>query len=369
MIIKSIEIENFRNIKRASIMPFEGLNIIAGQNAMGKTNFIEAIYMLTGAKSFRKTQDKNLINFSCEKGSINANIEKNDRVFNLKVTIEKEERVHRRGSINNTEQKRASSLAGNFCAVVFSPDHLGLVKGNREGRRYFIDNAICNIYPAYIEELHRYNRVLNQRNNLLKYNKTDRFSPAEYELLDIIDIQLSTCFEKVVKRRSEYISGIKPLAVAFYEGISEGKETLSIRYDSRATDAKEYIEVLKQNRDTDLKTGFTGVGAHRDDINIKISDLAASNFASQGQQRSIVLALKQAEAKFYKEKTGSKPVLLFDDVLSELDPKRQRYLLEGVGESQTFFTVCDKRIFSENDAKVFYMKDGEIGEDEKTNLS
>ncbi len=362
MFIKSIEIEGFRNIKKAELLPDERLNIIAGQNAMGKTNLIEAIYMLTGAKSFRKTQDKNIIGFEEEKSSITAEIQRKERSFCIRVLIERGEKVQRRGNINDTEWKRASSLAGNFCAVVFSPDHLGLVKGNKEGRRYFLDNAVCNIYPTYIEELHRYNRVLGQRNNLLKYHKIKGFGSAEHDLLDVIDVQLSTCCEKVVKRRAEYIEGLKPLAVAFYEGISEGREQLHIEYESRANKSGEYLELLKSSRESDLKTGYTGIGAHRDDIAIKLSSLTASNFASQGQQRSIVLAMKQAEAKYYQQLTGTHPILLFDDVLSELDPRRQKYLLKGVNECQTFFTACDTRIFGKTAAKIFYMENGELSE-------
>ncbi len=338
------------------------LNIIAGQNAMGKTNLIEAIYMLSGAKSFRKTQDKNLIGFDKEKSKINADIQKKERSFTLTVTVEKGERVSRRGFINGVDEGRASGLAGNFCAVVFSPDHLGLVKGGKEGRRYFLDNAICNIFPSYIEELHRYNRILYQRNNLLKQYKTKGFGTAEYNLLEVIDLQLSTYFEKVVKRREEYIEGIKPLAIAFYDGISGGAEKLSLRYDSRSLKEKDYIDLLKNSRESDLKSGYTSIGAHRDDLNIKLSSQSAQSFASQGQQRSIVLALKQAEAKYYEQKTGTHPVLLFDDVLSELDPKRQEYLLDGVDKCQTFFTACDERVFFDTKAKIFFMKDGSLDE-------
>ncbi len=362
MFLNSLSIEGFRNIDSVEMSPDRCLNIIVGQNAMGKTNLIEAIYMLSGAKSFRKTQDKNLIGFDKEKSKIKAEITKKERKFSLTITMEKGEKVTRRGCINSGDEGRASGLAGNFCAVVFSPDHLGLVKGGKEGRRYFLDNAICNIYPSYIEELHRYNRVLHQRNNLLKLYKTKGFGTAEYNLLEVIDLQLSTCCEKVVKRREEYIEGIKPLAIAFYDGISNSSEALSLRYDSRSLKGDDYIDLLKNSRESDLKSGYTGIGAHRDDINIKLSSQSAQNFASQGQQRSIVLSLKQAEAKYYEQKTGTHPVLLFDDVLSELDPKRQAYLLGGVGGCQTFFTACDERVFFDTKAKIFFMKDGSLDE-------
>ncbi len=359
MIIESIKADGFRNLKKLHLQPEKGLNIIAGDNAMGKTNLIEAIYMLTGARSFRSTRDKNLINFDSQSAKIEGVITKAEHTFKLSVMMDKSPGNYRKGFINDIDNGRAARLAGNFCAVVFSPDHLGLVKGSREGRRYFMDNAICNLYPSYIEELYRYNRIIDHRNKLLKKLKMDN-KTHRHDVLEVIDIQLSEFCEKVSKRRQKYINGLASLTKEYYEGISDNKEKLNITYDTKSDTAAEYLKLLNENRDTDLRLGFTGVGVHRDDMCITLSSLPAANFASQGQQRSIVLSLKHAEALYYYHITGQKPVLLFDDVLSELDNRRQHFLLNDVTPFQTFFTACDLKSFDNMQIKVFYMKNGEI---------
>ncbi len=358
MVINKLKVEGFRNLSELSIKPDIGLNVIAGDNAMGKTNLIEAIYMLTGAKSFRMARDKNLINFESETAKIEGDIKKGDHTFKLAVVMDKNPNNYRKGFIDGIENGRAARLAGNFCAVVFSPDHLGLAKGSREGRRYFMDNAICNLFPAHIDDLYRYNRILDHRNKLLKRIKGEK--GENKQLLDVIDVQLAEYCEKVSTRRRRYVEGLMQLAKQFYFGISDGREQLKISYESRAQNNNEYLQLLTENRETDLRLGFTGVGVHRDDLSITLSTLPAGSFASQGQQRSIVLSLKQAEAQYYKDITGSMPVLLFDDVLSELDRKRQEYLLGGSTGFQTFFTACDSRLFEKLPVKVFNMKNGEI---------
>ncbi len=358
MLLKSLRIENFRNFKNLYLEPNIELNVIAGDNGMGKTNLIEAIYMLTGAKSFRMAKDKNLINFESEFSKIEGSINKGKHSFNLAVFMDKNPSNYRKGFINDVENGRAARLAGNFCAVVFSPDHLGLVKGGREGRRYFMDNAICNLYPGHIDDLYRYNRILEHRNKLLKRIKNQNYK--DDGLLDVIDLQISEYCIKVSTRRRNYVEGLMPLARQYYNEISEGKEKLEISYESRAENSVEYLSLLKDNRDTDIRLGFTGAGIHRDDLLIQLSSLHAGNFASQGQQRSIVLSLKKAEAKYYKDITSYAPVLLFDDVLSELDRKRQEYLLMGTDNFQTFFTACDKRLFEKLPVKVFNIKNGEL---------
>ncbi len=358
MILNSLRIENFRNLKNIYLEPSKDINVIAGDNGVGKTNIIEAIYMLTGAKSFRMAKDKNLINFDEETAKIEGEINKGKNSFKISVLMDKKPLSYRKGFINEVENGRAARLAGNFCAVVFSPDHLGLVKGSREGRRYFMDNAICNLYPGHIDDLYRYNRVLEHRNKLLKKIKND--NKYDSELLDVIDLQMSEYCIKVSTRRQKYVEGLKVLAHQYYNEISNGKEKIDIAYESRAENEEDFLCLLKENRDNDIRMGFTGVGVHRDDLSIQISSLPAGNFASQGQQRSIVLSLKKAEAKYYKEITNYAPVLLFDDVLSELDQKRQEYLLSQTDNFQTFFTSCDKRLFEKLPVTVFNIKNGEL---------
>lgn len=338
------------------MFPNEHLNIIIGKNGMGKTNLLEAIYMLSGAKSFRRAKDSQLISFNKTGSVIAGTIEEQDSSSELQINIESEPIKTRRGIKNKKDCGRASNLAGEFCAVVFSPEHLSLIKGSKEERRLFVDNAICNIYPTYINELRRYNRALLQKNSLLK---NFNMGGAE-EVLQVLDTELSALCEKICERRNRYVEEMLVYAGQYYSEISRNREKLWFRYSTAAKTADEYLNIFKNNLKNDLIAGFSTTGIHRDDITITLSGEDAKAFASQGQQRSVVLCLKQAEAQQFFDITSRQPVLLFDDVLSELDESRQDYLLNNITNRQTFFSACDERFFKKTVGRIYSMKEGTI---------
>ncbi len=354
MFLETLSIKNVRNMEHVYIEPSPELNIILGENGAGKTNLIEAVYLLSGAKSFKKVKDEEILKFGEKECFIEGEVESEGIKNRLKIEISKEDLCQRKGFENGLSVGRAFNLAGNFCAVVFTPDNLSMIKRGKEYRRSFLDNAICNIYPSFITVLRRYNRLLQQKNALLKQHC------YKEDLLDVLDEQLSVISEDISTHRIEYIDEINKISSAYYDGISNSGEVLKLRYEGEGHKKDDYVNLFLRRRDADIRYGFCGNGVHRDDMNIELSKKPARNFASQGQQRSIVLSLKKAEAEIYYKKTKRRPVLLFDDVLSELDENRQKFLLSDIQDCQTFFTACDRRAFFDLDVKIFSMGDGKI---------
>ena len=258
--------------------------------------------------------------------------------------------------VNGVEYARAASIAGTFTAVVFDPGHLSLVKGSPDGRRRFLDAALCQLYPGYLSLLRKYTRLVTQKNALLK-NYYATFGGAE--LLDIFDEKLSEAGQQVSEKRRAYLELLAPLVRENYRDISQGREEMEIcylpSYDSRGLACK-----LKETRSRDIAAGFCTAGPHREDFDIILSGKQAKLFASQGQQRSAVLSLKLAEAAAAQSITGQHPVMLLDDVLSELDDMRQSYLLSRMEQRQTIVTACDAGLFCKTDGKVLYVKQGTV---------
>ena len=232
------------------------------------------------------------------------------------------------------------------------------IKGGPEIRRRFLDGVICQIKPSYISLLHKYNKILSQRNALLK----DAYYNADiYDLLDVYDREMAKTGTKIINERKNYLYKLKEKASSFYDGISGGKEKMRCFYISSADDENEFYEKLKEKRREDIKQGFSSIGPQRDDIEVLIDEMSAKNYASQGQQRSIILTLKLAEGEIIYKETGKKPIFLLDDVMSELDEYRQDFILNHVKENQVFITCCDissvLRLFS---GKIFEIKEGKI---------
>ena len=359
MFIKEIKIENFRNIENLKISPSEKVNIIFGKNAQGKTNILEAIWLFSGAKSFRTNKEKEFIKISSPFFKNELTFFDGERENNLKLSLsEKKEFI-----LNGVKKKTGAEVAGNFVAVCFTPSDLLFIKGGPEIRRRFIDSVICQIKPSYISLLHKYNKILTQRNALLK----DAFYNADvYDLLDVFDKELSLYGSKIINIRKEYLKKLNISAALYYKGISSEKENLKCVYISSASEEKEkFYEILKTNRKEDIKQGFSSVGPQRDDIEIFINSLNTKSYSSQGQQRSIILTLKLAEGDIIKKETGKNPVFLLDDVMSELDETRQDFILNHVKENQVFITCCDissvLRLFS---GKVFQIENGKIKKEE-----
>ena len=357
MIVKHVHITQFRNLREADITPCDGMNVLYGDNAQGKTNVLEAVWMMTGGKSFRGTKDADLVRFGCDKAVIDTVFEAGGRTQTARIDIE----TRRKATLNGVAQPAANRLTGQFCAVIFSPDHLSLIKEGPEGRRRFIDAACCQLRPLYMRTLTDYTRVLAQRNKLIKSVKSGE-QPFDAMLMDAFDERLAQSGALVRRYRAEYIQALSPLACDMYDQLAKGREALRIGYEEKA-DAAELLSQLQAARTVDLKTGFTTVGPHRDDIDVTIAGTSARLFGSQGQQRSGVLSLKLAEAALLAQGYGEKPVILLDDVMSELDRSRQEYILNRIDGFQVFITCCEPSAVSDLiGGKVFHVQNGEIGE-------
>ena len=353
MKVLSLDLKNFRNIESTSLEPCDTMNVICGENAQGKTNILEAIWLFTGAKSFRGSKDGEFIKIGCEKAECQLDffaegIEK-DALLEIKDK--------RYAILNNTKLKSASLLAGNFNAIIFSPADLKLVTEGPSVRRRFLDTALCQIYPAYIGILRNYTRAVSQRNKIIKDYKYDSTLGV---MLDVFENEIAENGKKLVNLRKRYILALKEFLPDIYEGLSSGKENLETEYICTC-DEEKIADELKIKRQEDMFSGITSIGPHRDDIEFKIKGLNARSFGSQGQKRSVALALKLAEAEVLKKKTGECPIFLLDDVMSELDPSRQDFILNHIEGMQTFLTCCDpSNIKNLKAGKIFTVKEGKV---------
>ncbi|MDD6356191.1 MAG: DNA replication/repair protein RecF [Oscillospiraceae bacterium] len=368
MKINSINIKNYRNIGEMNLN-FGDTNIIWGENAQGKTNLLEAIYLFTGEKSFRGAKDKELIMFGKEFASMNIEFNNNNRDQSAEIVIKNK----RTATLNGIKKKSAGSLGDEIKAVIFSPVHLNMIKGGPEERRSFVDTALCQLNSNYRLLLKEYNKTLKQRNTLLKSLDGNLTLTPETEIyLDVWNKNLTKTGSKIVFQRQKYIEAITPYISEIFCGISDGKEKITAEYFSKAgyipNMTAEEIEntmmlSLTGHKTADIVNKTTTVGPHRDDIEIKINGISAKTYASQGQQRSCVLALKLAEARLLSKKTGVSPVILLDDVMSELDEKRQDYILNNIKDRQIFVTCCDKNtILRLKSGKTFHISNGKAEE-------
>lgn len=352
MIVLNLDCKNFRNLENVYIEPCDNMNVICGENAQGKTNIIEAVWLFTGAKSFRGSKDSNFLKFEEKKGACTLNFKSNGIINNARIEFEDK----RTAFFNDKKLKSASNLAGNFNAIVFSPIDLSIVSDGPSVRRKFIDTAIGQIYPSYIDILKNYSRAVTQRNQIIKDYKYDSTVSI---MLDVFEGEIAATGRKITDFRKRYIELLEQYLPKLYDGISKGKEILQTNYLSNNGDNLE--EQLKIARSEDMHSGVTSVGPHRDDIDFKINGISARSFGSQGQKRSVALALKLAEAEVIKNKTGECPVILLDDVMSELDKQRQNFVLNHIEGMQSFLTCCDESNF-ENliSGKVFTVKGGSV---------
>lgn len=364
MKVESIKFQNFRNLEDFTLVPCEGMNMIFGKNAQGKSNILEAIWLFCGGHSFRTYSYKELINFEKDFARLDCKFFGQERKQRASITIESSKRIIR---VNGVEKKTSSSLIERFCAVIFSPDNMSLVTGGPSERRDFIDSAICREKRKNALTLQKYNRLLKQRNALLKdLRKTDR----QLATIALWDQQLVVLGAEIIRQRMDFVKMISDKAEIFQKGISKGKEKLKLRYvssvgaeysDSEKEIADKFMFKCKMNRINEVINGSTISGPHRDDIEILINDKNVKIYGSQGQKRSAVLAIKLAEASVLREKMGENPVILFDDVLSELDNDRQDYLLNELKGCQIFITCCEKSNKEQlNEGKVFQISNGKI---------
>lgn len=373
MVVTRLAYQCFRNLKDGEICPCDGVNVIYGDNAQGKTNLLEGLWLFTGGHSFRGAKDTELPrldpatgeNSSAAALALDFFSEGRDQKAQLRL-----ENGRRSSVINGVKKKTGSALVGKVCAVIFSPEHLLLVKQGPARRRGFLDGALCQLRPGYAGTLHLYQRALAQRNALLK--DIGRF-PELHDTLEVWDTRLAKLGVAVMEERRRYVEKVAPKAREVYEGISRGKEELTLTYlpspkppEDCTTQEWEtlFLEELRRAEKSDIRSGFTSVGPHRDDLDISLSGLSARMYGSQGQQRSTVLALKLAEAETLSQLSGETPLVLLDDVMSELDQSRQDYLLNHLHGRQVFVTCCSPETVSlQETGKRFRVEAGEVFEE------
>ena len=343
---------DFKNLKNTEIIPDREMNVICGENAQGKTNIIEAIWLFTGAKSFRGTKESSFINFAADK----AKTEIEFTAFGVKYDAKLEFADKKTAFLNGKQLKTPAKLAGQFTAVIFAPDDLGLVKEGPQIRRRFLDTAIGQLYPNYIEILKSYMRAVTQRNKIIKEY---RYDTSLSIVLDVFEDEIALSGEKIIKYRKNYLNILDEFVPKIYEELSGGREKFMSVYVANTSDIIK--ERLKQARKEDMYTGVTSIGPHRDDIDFKINDISARTFGSQGQQRSVALALKLAQAEVTKEKTNEYPIILLDDVMSELDVTRQNFVLNHIKGKQSFITCCDpSNVERLKNGKIIRVENGEV---------
>lgn len=358
------EIKNYRNIENLSFTPHEGVNVIYGENGHGKTNILESIWLFTGCNSFRTRKNSELIKENEKEAQLNMDFFAFNREQEVEIKIGENKEVHINGIKKNTHRQ----LLGEFQAVVFSPSVLSVIKEGPGEKRKFIDIAISLLKPNYAATLSKYNKAVSQRNALLK-KINDGSSKADF--LFAFDEEVARLGGKIIEYRMDYIEKLKENAAEIYKGISNGREAFDLMYinsvKESGNNASEWAQAiydkLQKNRDADIARLLTSAGPHKDDLEITLNGKSARAFGSQGQQRSCALSLKIAEGFIIRDFSGEQPVALLDDVMSELDGKRQEDLLSYLDGWQVFVTCCDKaHIEKINHAKAFFVEDGTIKE-------
>ena len=332
MIVKSLKLKNFRNYDLLNLEFDAATNIFYGDNAQGKTNILESIYLCGTTKSHRGTKDRDMIQFGQEESHIEVIVEKENTPFQIDMHLKKNS--PKGIAINKIPIRKASELFGIIHIVFFSPEDLNIIKNGPSERRRFIDIELAQLDKVYLNDLSNYNRIVNQRNKLLKdiYDRNDLM-----ETLDVWDLQLVNYGNKVMKRRKLFVEQMNEIVGNVHERLTGGKERLTILYEAGIGN-NDFEEILLKNRERDIRMKSTSVGPHRDDICFMTDEIDIRKFGSQGQQRTAALSLKLSEIELVKSEIRDTPILLLDDVLSELDKHRQNYLLDSIRDVQTLIT-------------------------------
>ena len=360
MQVKKIVLKNFRNYEVIENVFGESINLLVGKNGQGKTNMIEAIYYSAIGKSPRTTKDQDLINWSKDRASFLVQIEKKSGTKNIEAIFSRQTKKTVR--INTVSLLKIGDLLGNLNVVFFSPDELKLVKDAPQDRRKFLDTDISQLNKNYFYNLNKYNKILEQRNKLLK---TASSVEVLEQTLPIWDEQLAETGSKIILERIKFLNRLKDVAKEAHDYLTSKKEILEISYagivgETDAEIKQKLLDELKLAKEKDVKLGFTNVGPHRDDIKLVVNGIDIRSFGSQGQQRTVALSMKLAELEIFKEEIGEYPVLLLDDVLSELDKDRQQKLLNYVKRLQTIITTTQYDPFMFQNAKIIKIDGGKI---------
>lgn len=332
MIVNNLKLKNFRNYDLLDISLDQSTNIFYGDNAQGKTNILESVYLAATTKSHRGTKDRDMIQFQQDEAHIEMTVEKNNVPFQIDMHLKKN---GAKGiAINKIPIKKASELFGIVNVVFFSPEDLNIIKDGPSERRRFIDLELSQLDKVYLSDLSNYNKILNQRNKLLKdlYDRNDLL-----QTLDIWDMQLVKYGCKIIDRRKLFIEQVNKIISNIHNKLTGDREKLEVFYEPEV-ESTDFERILSKNRERDMKFKSTSVGPHRDDICFLANGIDIRKFGSQGQQRTTALSLKLSEIELVKETIHDKPILLLDDVLSELDKNRQNYLLDSIQDIQTLIT-------------------------------
>ena len=365
MILNSLSLRDFRSYEAVDLSFSPGVNIICGDNGRGKTNLLEAVWLLTGVRSWRAAKKAELVRWDRQKATIRAGVESRNRQFDLMVELPASGRSQI--WVNGIKKQRQLELSETFRCVLFSPEDLYLIKGPASGRRDFLDSAISQIRPRYGDLLARYEKLLESKSRLLKQEEPR----PSVQLIEAFDDQLAQIGALLLGYRAKFCRGLSEECGKLHEAISGGKETLSLRYKTVSTVADPFApsniiegqlrDHLESHRVAELQSGSCLSGLHKDDLELNINDRPARAFASQGQTRTAVLSLKLGCREIFHQDSGEYPILLLDDVLSELDAKRQEFVLRRITGGQVFITCCEEdRLGGLERGKVFHIKDGRL---------
>ena len=332
MVVKSLKLKNYRNYNLLDLEFDPKTNILYGDNAQGKTNILEALYLSGTTKSHRGTKDRDIIKFEKDEAHLETIIEKKGHDFCIDVHLKKNS--PKGIAINKMPIRKASELFGIVNFVFFSPEDLNIIKNGPAGRRRFVDLELSQLDKVYLNDLSNYNRTLNQRNSLLKEAS---YNNSLLDTLGVWDMQLISYGNKVIEGRKKFIEDLNRIISDIHFKLTGGKEKISVFYES-SSGKMSFEEALKKNRSKDIKNRSTSVGPHRDDLSFVVDKIDIRKFGSQGQQRTAALSLKLSEIELVKSLINDTPILLLDDVLSELDKNRQNYLLDSIHDIQTVIT-------------------------------
>ena len=356
MIIKNLILKDYRNYDKLNIGFNDKVNIIYGENGQGKTNILEAIWTIAYTKSFKAKKNIEVIKFEKENAYIEANLNNGDNNYriNIKINLQEKKKI----AINGIPQQKALDIIGKFHVVLFKPEDLLIIKEGPSKRRQLINLELCQINKNYAQELIEYNEVLKNRNIVLK---EDKYKTELDNLLNIYDKELIKYGSKIINCREEHVKELEEEVKKIYKEITPN-EDISILYKP-SINVEKYKEELEKKREEDILRKQTTIGPQRDDLIININGKDARIYGSQGQQRTIILAIKLAESKIIKRHTNNIPIILLDDVLSELDDRRQQFLLKGIKGQQIIITVAGNNQNIDKikeEKKVFYIKEGEL---------
>ena len=357
MYIESVQLKNFRNYENLELKLDKGTNIFYGDNAQGKTNILESVYICGTTKSHKGSKDREIVRFGEEESHIRMNVIKDELTYKIDMHLRKNKA--KGVAINGLPIRKARELFGIVNLVFFSPEDLNIIKNGPGERRRFMDLELCQLDQIYLTDLAGYNHIVNQRNRLLK---DIYMNPGLQETLDIWDMQMVQYGEKVIRKRKDYVKDLNEVIRDIHKNLTGGEEHLEVIYEP-SVEAEVFGETLQRNREKDSKMKLTSAGPHRDDLCFMVNGIDIRKYGSQGQQRTAALSLKLSEIYLVKKKIKDTPVLLLDDVLSELDSSRQMYLLDSIYDIQTLITCTGLDDFVSNQFhinKVFKVIKGEV---------